>query len=256
MKRNIHKVGLLATILFVLLFAIPKTALADGGEEGELTQTVDGYQVSLVFEKPIANGENPIHIQVRDAQGQMVSNAQVKVSLSAASPDDHGQGAEKPDTDEHGSPSDTHDTENEADSEHMDAEEPTPQESMHGMGGMSEPPTSTPSESMHGMGGMSESPTPTPIPSGDHDDVGMVALAPGHEAGEYEGMINIAGSGEQTIRVHLTLDDDGDAHVIEFDFPVQVPNSDTGRNILLSFFAINVVILGTAAVVKFKPAAA
>ena len=61
MKRFSHKTGLLFSAILLLLLALPISALADGGTGGnEFTQTVSGYQVTLVFEKPAAVGENQI----------------------------------------------------------------------------------------------------------------------------------------------------------------------------------------------------
>jgi hypothetical protein len=202
MKRTILKAYRLSAVLLLLLLATQITALADGGED-ELTQTVDGYRVTLVFENPIASGENQIHIQVSDAQDQPVSNAQVEVSVV------------------------------EAKVEHTEAEEPASQSDTHGMESMPEPEA-------------------TPTPSDEHDEMEMVAFTAGHEAGEYEGEIVIAGSGEWTIQVHLTVED----HLIEFDFPLHLAGAQAGKNILLGFFTINAVILVTAATLKLKPAAA
>ena len=98
---------------------------------------------------------------------------------------------------------------------------------------------------MHGMGGMSEPEKeviPTVVLPDEHDEMGMVAFAAGHEAGEYEGEMVVTGPGEWMIRVHLTVDN----RLIEFDFPLHVAGPQAGSNILLGFFAINAVILGAA----------
>jgi hypothetical protein len=212
--------------MLLLLLTSPISALADGGED-EFTQTVDGYRVTLVFEKPIASGENQFHIQVSDAHGQAVSNAQVEVSFVEAK-------AEHADAEESTSPSDTHGMESMPEAGHTEAEQPTSESDMHGMEGMS---------------GMEASPTALPD---EHDEMGMVAFTAGHEAGEYEGAIVVTDAGEWTIQVHLTVED----HLVEFDFPIHVAGSQAGSNILLGFFAINAVILGSAATLKLKPAKA
>ena len=105
MNGIIHKACLLSAVMFLLLSAVPFTALADGGED-ELAQTVDGYQVTLVLEKPIASGDNQIHLLVRNAHDQPVSNAHVEVRVV------------------------------EAEVEHSEAEEPASQTDTHGMEGM------------------------------------------------------------------------------------------------------------------------
>jgi hypothetical protein len=238
MKRILHKACLLSAVVLLLLMSVPITALADGGAE-ELIQTVDGYQVTIVLEKPITVGENQIHLQVADAQGQPVTNADVEVGVVAVEAD-HAEIEAAPQEDLHGM---------ESTPEH-DAP-PTPQSSMGGMEGMSEQvATPTPQSDMHGMEAAPEEDAASE-PADEHDE--MMAFTAGHEAGEYEGEIVVAGSGEWAIRVHVTVDD----HLIEFDFPVHVAGAQsTGKNILLGFFAINAGILGIAFTMKFKSAAA
>lgn len=95
MKRILSKISLLSAVLLLLL-AAPMTALADGGGDGTLTQTADGYQVTLVFEEPVASGENKMHVQVADAHGQPVSNALIEVAVIAAQ-DEHSEVEEEAD---------------------------------------------------------------------------------------------------------------------------------------------------------------
>jgi hypothetical protein len=66
-------------VLLVLL-TLPVSAWADGGED-EFTQTVNGYEVTLVFDESATVGENQIHIQVGDSQHMPVSNADIEVSV-------------------------------------------------------------------------------------------------------------------------------------------------------------------------------
>jgi hypothetical protein len=226
MKRISHKACLLSAVMLLLLLTPPITALADGGDD-EFTQTVDGYRVTLVFEKPIASGANQIHIQVSDTHGQAVSHAQVEVSFVEAK-------AEHADAEESTLQSDTQGVESMSEGGHTETTAPTPESDMHGMEGTNEIATSA-----------------TTLPDG-HNEMGMVAFAAGHEAGEYEGEIVVTGAGEWTIRVHLTVEN----RLIEFDFPLHVAGSQAGSKILLGFFAINAVILGTAATLKLKPATA
>jgi hypothetical protein len=198
MKRIFHNGCLLSAVMLLVLSLAPINVLADGGED-EITQTVDGYRVTLVFEKPIANGENPIHLQVSHAQGQPVSNAHVEVRVV------------------------------EAEAEHTEAESHASQGDNHGM---------------DGMDGTHSSPS-------EHDEMEIVTFTAGHEEGEYAGEIVVADSGEWTLQVHLAVA----GHLVEFDFPLHIASSQAGKNILLGFFAINAVILGTAATLKLKPAA-
>jgi len=110
---------------------------------------------------------------------------------------------------------------------------------------------------MPGMGGISAQPTAEIAsmsvmkPAGDHDQMGMVALAAGPESGEYAGEIAIEGDGDQTVRVHLTIA----GELMEADFPLHVPKSNTGAIVLGSFFAVNIALVAAAVVMKPKPVA-
>lgn len=101
MKRIMYKACLLSAAMLLLLSVAPITALADGGGK-EQTQTIDGYQVTLVFEPPIVSGENQIHLQIRDSQNQPVSHAQVEVSVVEVDAE-HSEAEAQPQTDSHGS---------------------------------------------------------------------------------------------------------------------------------------------------------
>jgi hypothetical protein len=82
MKRFAFKSALLASIILLMLLALPVAALADGAEAGnEFTQTVDGYQVTLAFDKPAAAGENQLHIRLKDGQSRPVPGADVEVGV-------------------------------------------------------------------------------------------------------------------------------------------------------------------------------
>ncbi len=216
MKKNATKSLLFPIILVIALLAVPVGVQADGGtDENGLTQTVDGYEVTLVFEKPAAVGENQIRVFVKDAMHMPVAQADLEVSLA------------------------------EAEAEHVEAEDehaeepPTAEaETMSGMSDMSAQPTAE----IGTMSSMSEQPA-------EHDQMGMVALAAGHENGEYEGQIAIESDGDQTIRVHLTVD----GKLTEVDFPLHVAKSNTGAIVLGSFFAVNIALIAAAIVMKPKP---
>jgi hypothetical protein len=82
MKRLSYKISFLSTVVLILLLILPITVRADGGEQGtEFTQTVDGYQVTLIFEKPAAVGKNQIHVRVYDAQNRPVSAGELVISV-------------------------------------------------------------------------------------------------------------------------------------------------------------------------------
>lgn len=236
MKRILHKACLLSAVVLLLLMAVPITALADGGAE-ELTQTVDGYQVTLVLEQPIAVGENQFHLKITDPHGQPVTDAQVEVGIIQVEEDHEEEEIETaPQEDSHGAESTPEKT------------SPAPQTSMGGMGDMTEQPvTATPQSDTHGM---ETTPETEAEPVDEHDE--MTVFTSGHEAGEYEGEIMVAVSGEWAIRVHVTVD----GHLIEYIFPLHVASPQAGKNVLLGFLTVNAVILGAAFTMKFKSVAA
>lgn len=223
MKQFAHKALLLSTIIFLITLALPVTALADGGGgENEFTQTVNGYQVVLVFEKPATVGDNQIHVQVNDEQNMPVSDANVGVSVVKS------------------------------DAEHNQAEAHTNTDSqmadMPGMVHDPEPPSSGQSE-MASMPGMDMSGASSEAPSTAHDKMVMTSLKAGHESGEYAGEIAIESPGHCIVRVHLTVQ----GKLTEVDFPLNIVQPQNGTGILLSFFAVNVVIIAAAVVLKPKP---
>lgn len=220
MKRIIPKLSLLSAITILLQLAAPMTVLADAGGEDGLTQTADGYQVTLVFEEPVASGENPLHIQVVDDHGQPVSKALVEVAVIEVE-DEHSDDEE-------------------------DANQPddaAPNKDSHGSESKSEP-TAAPAaqNAMGGMTGVEAAETD------EHEEMEMTKFTAGHEAGEYEGEIEIPTAGDWKIRVHVTVDE----HLLEFEFPIHVAGSESGKNILFGFFALNVVILGAAFAIKLQ----
>jgi hypothetical protein len=199
MKRLAHKTPLLITITLLFLLIVQVTVFADGGENG-FTQNVHEYQVSLIFEKPVVVGENPIHVHIHSAEGMPVSHAEVHVSLV------------------------------EIEANHTDAETKI---SQHG--------------EMPGMSGMSEQ--PHSAPSSAHNEMEMVRLEDRHESGEYAGEITIDQAGECAVRVHLTIQ----GELIEVDFPLSVPSSQSGVGILAGFFAVNTAIIAAALIIKHRP---
>ena len=198
MTRTLSKIAL-PVIIAMLVFMIAFPAQADSGKDG-LTQTINGYQIALVFAEDPAVGENQIHVQIRDAMDMPVSNATVEVTLARAE-EEHDTGEE---SSAHADMSDMHST------------EPT---TGHG--------TNT------------------------HEEMeGFLLEASHHEAGEYSGEIHVESTGDWTVTVHLTVQEQG----MEVEFPLMVKSSS--RNIILASFAgINLVILAIAATLKRKPAA-
>jgi hypothetical protein len=148
----------------------------------------------------------------------------------------------------------------EAEAEHVETEPTAETGTMSGMdvqptalagtmSGMSAQPTTE----VGTMSGMSAQPTAeigtmtSDQPAG-HDQMGMVALAASHASGEYEGQVSIESDGDQTIRVHLTVA----GKLMEVDFPIHVAKSKTGAIVLSSFFAVDIVLIAAAVVMKRK----
>lgn len=215
MKRFTHKTTLLFTALLLLSLALPISVLADGGkEENEFTQIVNGYQVTLSFEKEATVGENQIHVTVKDAMNMPVSQADLEVSVV---------------TDE---------------TEHVEAQPTVEIGTMSNMSGMS----NMGAEPSHEVGTMSAMSSTDEQPAESHDQMGMVALSAGHESGEYEGQLSIESEGDLIVRVHLTVA----GKLMEVDFPLHVAKSNTGAIVLGSFFVVNVALIGAGVVMKSK----
>jgi hypothetical protein len=228
MKRFAHKTLLLLTIFLLILLALPISALADDGEDGnKFTQTVNGYQVVLVFDEPAAVvGENQIHIRVNNSQNMPVPNANVGVSV-VKSEMDHTQAEAHSSTE--GQMAD-----------------------MPGMAGMQhdpEPQSAEQGEMAADMPSMDMSGASAESPSSAHDEMAMTSLEAGLEGGEYTGKIAIETPGHCIVRVHLIID----GKLTEVNFPMSIAQSQNGSGILLGFFAVNVAIVAVAIVLKPKP---
>jgi len=121
-KKFASKTFLLLTIFLLLLSAPPDPVFADGGGH-EFTRTVNGYQVTLGFARPVTVGENSIHIRVSNAHDLAIPNADVQVGVVAV------------------------------EAEHSEAEPvASSKEDMHGMSDMSEGHTEEPSDAHDKMG--------------------------------------------------------------------------------------------------------
>lgn len=221
MSKNLR--GLIATLLIIstLLLAFPKTVFADGGEGGS-EKEVNGYRVALVFVEPVKVGENQFHIQITDAMGLPITNAEVEVSampVEGMSAHDEDSGME------------------------MAAEVPS-------VGVM------TSNNSMDGMEMATEAPTtgvmqPNEPAADEHSEEAlMVTLEPTDESGEYAGELHFDASGEWMFNVHFTVN----GETTEVDFPVDIARA-LGLNyaVLAGFFGINAAVIILAATLKRKP---
>lgn len=206
--RNI-RIILSALALVMLVFTLPFSAQADSGEDA-FTQTVNGYQVALIFAEDPALGENQIHVQIHDATDLPVSDATVEVSLALAEEENH-----------------------------VVAEEPSGHDSVPGMdehsseaSGHDEMPGGSESANAHG--------------AATHDEIQSVQLAPSHhEEGEYAGEIHIESTGDWILIVHFTLE----GETMEVGFPVLLKNSSRNV-ILAGFLSVNILIVIVAGFLK------
>lgn len=230
MKITLPLILFMLVLILMINLAIPIPAKADDGENGlTLSQMINGYTVTLIFEQPAIVGENPIHISIMDATGIPMNGADVEISL--VEPDGMATNSE---------------TNSTADMVVEPTIVPPTQVSMPGMNGMDNStqaqPTSTPS-AMTSINSMS--PTGKSM---SHDEMGMVAMAAGRESGTYEGTLMIESNGAMLVRAHITIN----GKLSEVDFPVQVAKSKSGAIILLSFFVFNGAIILAALVMKSR----
>jgi hypothetical protein len=210
-------------LVFTVFFVLARTARADGGEGG-FVATVNGFQIALVFQEPARVGDNEFHIQITDAMGMPVPNAEVEVTAMLAETVSEHQGAASGET-----------------------------------SGMDEPDNhiSTPSSEMI-MGGMDMS---TEIPShgtdlGAHAEPAFyenfepinVTLEQGMKGGEYTGAIHLDRAGEWTFRIHFIVN----GEINEVEFPVNIVAGNPRTGILAGFIGFNTSIIAVAAILKRK----
>ena len=205
-------------LITAILLITPTMAFADGGEDGYVV-TANGYQVELVFKEPAAIGENEFHIQITDAMGMPVPNAEVEVSAMPA------EGMTEHDEDEE-----------------MAAEAPS-------VGVM------TSNNSMDDMGMATEVPStgvmkPNEPAADEHSEEALtILLEPTMESGEYTGELHFETSGEWMFNVHFTVN----GETTEVEFPIEIARA-LGLNyaVLAGFFGINGTVIAAAVFLKRK----
>lgn len=211
-----------------ILLAVPlRAALADGAGEG-IERAANGYHIRLIFVESPKLGENEFHVQVNDAMGMPVTNAEVGV---IAMPEEiESEHEEDTNADAHGSDS--------MSGMDMPTEEAVPTDDMNSMSGMDmgdEPEENEPST--HGEEQDSHEEEPT-----------QIVLEAGHEPGEYSGHLSFNRTGEWVFNVHFTVD----GQLTEVEFPVTVTGLDAKYSILIGFVGINASVLSVAAITKRK----
>jgi len=209
-------------LCLTILLLIPASVLADGGESGYVV-TTNGYQIELVFKKPVAIGENEFHVQITDSMGMPVSNAEVEVSCQPA-----GEPSAHEEND--GTESHARESMNEIDM-------PTVAPAADGMSGM-DMAKEVPSTGV--MRPKNESDAHGTEPDAHVEEPLTIMLEPVHESGEYAGKINIDKSGGWVFNVHFTVN--GEAAKV--DFPVEIARA-LGLNyaVLGGFFGINAIVI-------------
>ncbi|MBN8579231.1 MAG: hypothetical protein J0L96_01075 [Anaerolineae bacterium] len=225
-KTWFHYTVMIFTI--TILLAVPlQAALADGAGEG-LEKEANGYHIRLIFVESPKLGENEFHVQITDAMGMPVTNAEVGViAMPEEVESDH---EEDTSADAHGS-----DSMSEMD---MPTEEAVPTDDMNSMSGMdmgNDPEADEPST--HGEAQDSHEDEPT-----------QIVLEAGHESGEYSGHISFNRTGEWVFNVHFTVD----GQLTEVEFPVTVAGLDAKYGILAGFVGINASVMSVAAILKRK----
>ncbi|MCX6056636.1 MAG: FixH family protein [Chloroflexi bacterium] len=211
MSKKLHGFIAIWLIVATILLALPKTAFADGGE-GVSEQEVNGYHIALNFVEKAKVGENQFHIQITDAMGMPVTNAEVEVSAMPL------EGME------------------------METEAPsvgvmTSNNSMDSMEMATEAPAT---------GVMKPN---APAADGHGEENVTVMLEPTTESGEYAGEVHVEKSGEWMFSVHFTVN--GETTEVDFPINV-TRALRTNYAVLGGFFGINATVLAAAAVLKRK----
>ena len=152
-------------IVTALILSFPQRVFADGGE-GASEKEVNGYHIALIFVEPVKAGENQFHIQITDAMGMPVTNAEVKVSAMPT------EGME------------------------MATEAPSVGVMTSNSGGM-DMATEAPATGVM---------KPNEPAADEHgEDILTIMLEPTMESGEYVGNLSFATSGEWMFNVHFTV---------------------------------------------------
>ena len=211
MSRKLHGAIKTILILSILLLAIPRAIFAAGGQGGN-EKEVNGYHVSLSFTAPARSGENQFQIQITDAMGIPVTNAQVEVSAMPVE----------------GMPE-------------MEMEAAAP-----AVGVM------TSNSSGMDMGGDPAAATGVmkpnnPAANAHAEDAITLILKPAAGSGEYAGDVHFDTSGQWMFEVHFTVN--GETSTVEFPFEVQ---RALGLNyaVLAGFLGFNGSVLAAAAILK------
>lgn len=235
----------LIKIAFVLslLLPLPGLAQANAGHEDSI-QTVDGYQVELVFAagQP-QTGSNELAIKLHDPHGQPLTEAVVEVTISRPDSTSHADTA----VDNSVQGQEHNVTEADAASEHQGEgmEHAMPEDGVHTD---AEVLTTAPHSGEHGEVSTSNS---HEVEGGGHHGeaenvVAQLLAAP--VDGHYQGHVDFADTGAWLVKVNFVAN--GEAR--EADFVVEAARNATMWWVISGFVGANVLVMGTAAVLKRK----
>lgn len=242
--RSLRWVRFMAGLVAAALLLTPaRPAAADGGGGDAWVQTVDGYAVQLAFPEGIADGVKPVQVHLTDEHGAPVAAARVQVVqtwVGALTTDSHGDTSadDLADADTHGQ---TSAGDHSLDSAHAD-------EDTHGA-------ELEPAD--HSAAGAGDHSSAAADPHSEaephtHDTSVLFQLAADAEAGTYTGTVIFFETGQYAVHLNFAVGER--EHSTEF--VVVVPPPDRGRTVLAVFAGLNVAIIGAAAVIKRKSAAA
>jgi len=241
--RAKHTTQLAAGLLALALLLAPARPVQAAGGGGEFEQVVDGYQVHLVLAGNLTPGVAPVDVRLADEHGLPVSQAQVNIVhtyLDALVADAHTAADSDGSGDTHGA-ADTDST--------GDAHDAGDAQSSHSGMVMA---TATPAAASGDDHAQTETGVQDESVPHTHDTGVLFQLAAGDQAGAYTGTVIFFEAGQYAVNVVFTID--GQAHTAQFVVDVRAP--DAGGTVLAVFAGLNVAIIGAAAVIKRKSAAA
>jgi|GEM_PF-6202703 len=236
------------TFVLSLLLIFPSLAQADADRKGSL-QTVDGYQVELVFAvgQP-QTGSNELTVKLQDPHGQPLTEALVNVTIARPEPDSHDDAVvDNHQTKEHNTTDadavDHHEGEAGDHTTTSETDHTDPDKANH-----TEALTVDPHSDEHSETGSADS---HETEGGEHHGeaenvVAQLMAAPA--AGHYQGYIDFADTGAWLVKVNFVAD--GKAR--EANFVVEAARNATTWWVISGFVGANVLVIGTAAVLKQK----
>jgi len=218
MKRFLHVISTLITILTILL-AKTNRVLASGEDGGHLLEMdINGYHVTLSSQNEWAKGENTIVVALTDSMGMPVQNADVEILIAPKS-NEHSEAAMES---SHGADS----QENSMPGMDMGSEQP--QDSMPGMD------MSAPAEEM---------------PAHDEEILTPMSMAESDEHGTYMVETHLESSGKHEVNVMFHVN----GEMLQADFTVEILSVISKTLVLWGFVLVNIALITSAGFMKKQP---